>query len=95
MFERTNSQSGTDGFRKMLFGTNGRRMPVVPAMEQSAPRATEIAAEMPCLAACSLAMVYSPPQEWRAIYPVGEAIDKGTLFSELDKPFLGKTPLNR
>ncbi|MBE6529238.1 MAG: spore coat associated protein CotJA [Ruminococcaceae bacterium] len=41
--------------------------------------------------ACSLAMVYSPVQQWRGLYPIGEALRKGTLFTELDKPFMGRT----
>ncbi len=100
--QRSGDRSGDEMFRKMLFGGAGRRastnQTAIPAMEQSAPQtrpATGVGegsnGEIPCLPACSLAMVYCPPQEWRALYPVGEAIGKGTLFSELDKPFLGKT----
>lgn len=94
MFDRYNNES----FRKTLFGTAGRRNapPVLPVMEQVSPqtageRSGAENAARPCLEACSLAMVYSPAQEWRGLYPVGEAIRKGTLFTELDKPFLGKT----
>ena len=105
MFDRTNLQPGAnrpgDGtFGKMLFGGSGHRNAfrplVVPAMESIASeRATEGESASPCLEACSLAMVYSPAQEWRALYPVSEAIRKGTLFTELDKPFRGKTLLDR
>ena len=106
MFDRYSQspgdRSGDEVFRKMLFGGNGRRNAarpaVIPVMEQVSPQSVRPApngnaenAEIPCLPACSLAMVYSPPQEWRALYPVGEAIRRGTLFSELDKPFAGKT----
>lgn len=34
----------------------------------------------------SLAMVYSPRQYWRDAYTPAEALDRGTLFKELDKP---------
>lgn len=34
----------------------------------------------------SLAMVYSPEQYWRNIYEPCEALDRGTLFSELYFP---------
>ena len=103
MFDRTNLQPGAnrpgDGsFGKMLFGGHRNlRPPVVPAMEQVAPQTAERAEEpaSPCLEACSLAMVYSPAQEWRGLYPIGEAIRKGTLFTELDKPFRGRTLLGR
>ena len=34
----------------------------------------------------SLAMVYSPKQTWRNIYEPDEALNKGTLFSDLYFP---------
>lgn len=34
----------------------------------------------------SLAMVFSPIQEWRELYDVTTALERGTLFRELDKP---------
>jgi len=34
-----------------------------------------------------LAMVYSPYQIFRDVYPADVALDRGTLFSELDLPF--------
>ena len=37
----------------------------------------------------SLAMVYAPRQSWRMIYDGEKALVKGTIFGELDKPFLG------
>ena len=37
----------------------------------------------------SLAMVYSPRQYWRDAYSPVEALDRGTLFAELDKPLTG------
>ena len=37
----------------------------------------------------SLAMVYSPRQYWRDAYSPAEALDRGTLFRELDKPLTG------
>ena len=103
MFEQRNlpfggNRTGNDPFRKRLFGGNGRsaaQPSAVPAMEQIAPQTTETGNDSrgaaPCPEACSLAMVYVPRQEWQEIYPIDQAIRKGTLFSELDKPFLGKT----
>ncbi|MBR2986689.1 MAG: spore coat associated protein CotJA [Clostridia bacterium] len=35
----------------------------------------------------SLAMVFSPKQPWQALYDAPEALSRGTLFKELDKPF--------
>ena len=34
-----------------------------------------------------LAMVYAPMQKWRQIYSPDEALTRGTIFAELDKPF--------
>jgi hypothetical protein len=34
-----------------------------------------------------LAMVYSPYQSFRNVYPADMALDRGTLFAELDLPF--------
>ena len=38
----------------------------------------------------SLAMVYVPYQNWQKLYSPDVAIKRGTLFSELDKPFIGE-----
>ena len=35
-----------------------------------------------------LASVYSPIQHWRNLYEPEEALEKGTLFKELDLPFV-------
>ncbi|MBQ8836766.1 MAG: spore coat associated protein CotJA [Clostridia bacterium] len=37
----------------------------------------------------SLAMVYSPEQEWQNLYCEEEGFMAGTIFKELDKPFYG------
>ncbi len=37
----------------------------------------------------SLAMAYVPYQSWQNIYAVDDALNAGTLFADLDKPFLG------
>lgn len=36
-----------------------------------------------------LAMAYIPWQKLEKVYAPEEALEKGTLFPELDKPFLG------
>lgn len=43
-------------------------------------------AELRLPVATSLAMVYSPVQYWRDIYDIDRALERGTLFAELDKP---------
>ena len=37
----------------------------------------------------SLAMAYVPKQYWRALYSEEEGLHAGTIFKELDMPFLG------
>lgn len=39
----------------------------------------------------SLAMVYSPKQEWRCLMSPQTALDEGSLFGELIKPFEGRS----
>ena len=36
-----------------------------------------------------LAMAYVPMQKWRNIYEADVGLDRGTMFCELDLPFLG------
>ncbi len=36
------------------------------------------------------AMSYVPWQKWQDIYCFEEALERGTIFGELDKPFLGR-----
>ena len=38
-----------------------------------------------------LAMVYSPMQEFDKIYELDKGFDAGTIFSELDLPFSGRS----
>ena len=37
----------------------------------------------------SLAMSYVPYQAWQNVYDVDTAFSSGTLFADLDKPFMG------
>ena len=43
-----------------------------------------------CLAGMSLAMVYSPCQEFENLYGHADGIKHGTIFRDLDKPFTGR-----
>ena len=36
-----------------------------------------------------VAMVYAPVQEWRSIYDCEMGLSRGTIFAELDLPFVG------
>ena len=37
-----------------------------------------------------LAMAYVPMQKWRDIYSSEVGFERGTIFAELDKPFVGQ-----
>ncbi len=43
----------------------------------------------PCLSDKSLAMVYSPHQKFHELYDPRQGLCNGTVFCELNKPFLG------
>lgn len=38
----------------------------------------------------SLAMAYVPWQQWRYLYEADEGFHCGTIFKELNKPFMGR-----
>lgn len=42
---------------------------------------------------CALAMAYVPSQKFQKIYPSEVGLERGTIFEELDKPFLGRQDL--
>jgi hypothetical protein len=42
----------------------------------------------------SLAMAYVPWQKWRDLYPSDVGFDRGTIFKELDMPFIGERDVN-
>ncbi len=43
---------------------------------------------IPDISAPSLAITYSPWQEWNCVYEAERALCRGTIFPCLDKPFL-------
>jgi hypothetical protein len=43
----------------------------------------------------AIAMAYVPWQKWRDVMKPHDAIGRGTIFKELDKPFYGKGGCNR
>ena len=46
-----------------------------------------------CLDKLPLAMAYVPMQKWGSLYDPDVALERGTLFEDLDFPFLGKEGL--
>ena len=45
---------------------------------------------LPCLDSLPLAMAYVPMQKWGELYAPSVALDRGTMFPELDLPFIGE-----
>ena len=43
-----------------------------------------------CLDSLPLAMAYVPMQKWGELYTPSVALDRGTMFPELDLPFIGE-----
>jgi hypothetical protein len=71
-----------------------RHSKVTPCVEKKTESVLKCDFE-PCVSYCvndgypSLASVYPPRQCWRAIEDGYVGFDRGTIFSELDKPFVG------
>ena len=42
-----------------------------------------------------IAMAYVPWQKWQDLYEPCNGLESGTIFKELDKPFLGKGGIRR
>ena len=60
--------------------------PPVPEMQQ--PQAAGFDGQL--LGSLPIAMTYTPMQQWKTTYSAEEALQRGTLFPELDLPFEGK-----
>lgn len=43
----------------------------------------------------ALAMLYVPPQEWEDLYDADIGFHRGTIFQQLDKPFIGEEAVPR
>ena len=42
-----------------------------------------------------IGMAYVPWQKWQDLYDPDKSLESGTIFEELDKPFLGKGGIRR
>ena len=85
-------RSGDEFLRGMSRGAlPGKSLPTMnvpaPAPEAAPPADTACG----CAGMPSLAMVYSPVQEWRNLLPPQQALQNGSLFGELVKPFMGRS----
>ena len=80
---------GEELLRKMLDTPERRSLPDLP------PREAEGAPCLPRsewgLTSYPLGMVYAPLQSFRDLYDRESALQHGTLFRELDLPFLGES----
>lgn len=71
--------------------SSGRQNPQMPQTQYPAYHTTS-----PCcdradeLEGLPLAMAYVPWQNWKEIYDLEKGFSSGTIFHELDKPFLGR-----
>lgn len=68
----------------------GYRQNTAAAVSRPAPSCEIPAAAVDKLSGLPLAMAYVPWQEWEDVYEIGYGFQKGTIFQQLDKPFLGK-----
>ena len=73
-----------------------RPVPFVPAAQEPRRRMggcpdthDHFPADMP------IAMAYVPWQKWQDLYEPCNGLESGTIFKELDKPFLGKGGIRR
>ena len=83
---------GDEMLRRMLDSNGTRPMPDLPPSEWE---------KEPCLPQNSwglrdypLGMVYAPLQEFRNLYDRDKALRQGTIFRELDLPFMGESVAN-
>ena len=82
------SQRPVAGIPRLDNDRGGRRCD--GSLPHSAPDRREHSCDLPDrLQGHPLAMVYSPYQHFRDIYTPDVALDRGTLFAELDLPFEG------
>lgn len=83
-------------YKKIMYKTRtGCRAPQRSCSCPSEPEVRYAPAEPECVSVCreygypSLAMVYSASQCWRQINDGCEGFARGTIFDELNKPFMG------
>ena len=51
-------------------------------------------AQKECIDSLPLTMVYMPKQKWGDLYTECVGLERGTIFPDLDKPFLGRGTKN-
>lgn len=82
---------GDEMLRRML---DGNRQSTEPIM-QNRPNCSNGRKETWGLEEYPLAMVYAPLQVFRNLYDMDTALQKGTMFAELDLPFMGESVANK
>lgn len=81
MIENANSE-----MPKMMSDANSEMPKAMPYSRE--PSTTDIS--MFTNQPVSLAMAYVPYQQWRELYEKTVGFQRGTIFKELDKPFIGE-----
>jgi len=72
--------SGMVARREVMSGRESAVLPEMPANSGSMNSSCDID-QFP------IAMAYVPWQRWQQVYPVEKAMNRGTIFPDLDKPF--------
>ena len=62
-------------------------------MENANPTAQDVSARTMPIESMPIGMAYVPWQVWQKIYNDEVALDRGTIFHELDLPFIGERML--
>lgn len=88
-----------DNYRRPMYPQGSRNMGynqnqqcgcgVTPVLEAVKSGCDTMSSMDRCLDKLPLAMSYVPMQKWRNIYDTATALKAGTIFQELDLPFLG------
>ena len=66
-------------------------VPTEHSARPDAPRPCSTMSAFP--AETPVGMAYVPFQQWKNVYESSVALDRGTIFEDLDKPFLGERPV--
>lgn len=98
---RTPRERVDDSFLRRMLGSTGEPTRPVTDGESGCKRGDgypcnpSASADTRRLVNFPLGMVYSPIQEWRNAYDVDTALERGTLFRELDMPWEVAAPTGK
>lgn len=88
--DRINEEFMRKLFESENLSDDDQRPDIIPDADTSEVMLSKGPAPDDCaLGGRPLAMVYSPCQKWRDLYDPETGFSRGTIFKELDLPFLG------